>query len=186
MRKLCPNHDRDDGLETVLEVPIPEGMFALSGHKAMYKSSWQMMKAWMRPRNDKSSAPHVMASLFRDGKSSEVQMMLGVAGAPLIPLPISCVYDPGIAASDVKDRPIEASMARYIVQQYIAASGGEHALDSITSMYAVGKVRMTTSEFCDGEDGFIDLDKNSHKLASKHKNKGRHHPGKGEGRRTGL
>ncbi|KAI4370566.1 hypothetical protein MLD38_018908 [Melastoma candidum] len=185
MRKLCPNYDREDGLETVLEVPIPEEMFAPSGHNAMYKS-WQMMKAWMRPGNDKSSAAHVMASLFGDGKSSEVQMLLGVAGAPLIPLPISCGHEPGIAACDIKDHPIEASMARYIVQQYIASSGGEHALDSVGSMYAMGKVRMTASEFCDGEDGLIELSKNSHKLASKHKNKGRHNPSKGEGEMGGF
>ena len=27
MRKLCPNLDKEDGLNTVLEVPIPEKMF---------------------------------------------------------------------------------------------------------------------------------------------------------------
>ena len=45
----------------------------------------------------------------------------------------------------------EASMAKYIVQQYIAAAGGETALNSIDSMYAMGKVRMVTSEFSAGE-----------------------------------
>ena len=39
-------------------------------------------------------------------------------------------------------------MAKYIVQQYIAAAGGKAALNSIHSMYAMGKVRMTASEFC--------------------------------------
>lgn len=43
-------------------------------------------------------------------------------------------------------------MAKYIIQQYIAASGGKTALSSINSMYAVGKVRMTASEFSSGED----------------------------------
>jgi hypothetical protein len=32
------------------------------------------------------------------------------------------------------------------VQQYIAASGGEWALNKVTSMYAMGKVKMTASE----------------------------------------
>lgn len=43
-------------------------------------------------------------------------------------------------------------MAKYIVQQYIAASGGEHALNSIDSMYAMGKVKMAASEFISGDD----------------------------------
>lgn len=45
----------------------------------------------------------------------------------------------------------EASMAKYIVQQYVAAVGGEHALNSIDSMYAMGKVKMAASEFWSGE-----------------------------------
>lgn len=45
----------------------------------------------------------------------------------------------------------EASTAKYIVQQYIAATGGEKALNSIDSMYAMGKVKMAASEFIAGE-----------------------------------
>lgn len=36
------------------------------------------------------------------------------------------------------------SKAKYIVEQYVAASGGERALSAATSMYAVGKVLMRT------------------------------------------
>lgn len=42
-------------------------------------------------------------------------------------------------------------MAKYIVKQYIAAVGGEKALDGIDSMYAMGKVKMAASEFSHGE-----------------------------------
>lgn len=42
-------------------------------------------------------------------------------------------------------------MAKYIVKQYVAAVGGEKALNSIENMYAMGKVKMATSEFCAGE-----------------------------------
>ena len=44
-------------------------------------------------------------------------------------------------------------MAKYIVQQYIAASGGERALNAINSMYAMGKVRMTASGLPKGNGG---------------------------------
>lgn len=42
-------------------------------------------------------------------------------------------------------------MAKYIVQQYIAATGGERALNSVDSMFAVGKVKMVASEFIAGD-----------------------------------
>ncbi|URD80202.1 hypothetical protein MUK42_04726 [Musa troglodytarum] len=53
----------------------------------------------------------------------------------------------------MREDPIEFSMAKYIVQQYIAASGGERALNAINSMYAMGKVRMMASEFPKGNGG---------------------------------
>lgn len=46
----------------------------------------------------------------------------------------------------------QASSAKYIVQQYIAATGGVGALDSLKSMYAVGQVRMFGSEMREGGD----------------------------------
>ena len=36
------------------------------------------------------------------------------------------------------------SKAKYIVEQYVAASGGEPALSATTSMYAVGKAGFFT------------------------------------------
>ena len=42
-------------------------------------------------------------------------------------------------------------MAKYIVKQYTAAVGGEKALESIESMYAIGKVKMAASEFSSGD-----------------------------------
>ncbi|KAL8470372.1 hypothetical protein ACS0TY_033012 [Phlomoides rotata] len=117
MRRLYPNLDREDGLDTVLEVPIPEEA-ASDRHK-----SWSNVRRWM-------TRPH---------SAAEIQFLLGIIGAPLIPLPIRCDYT---AKNIIKGSPIESSMAKYIVQQYIAAAGGEDALNSIESMCAVGKVKM--------------------------------------------
>ncbi|KAL2541663.1 Protein of unknown function (DUF620) [Abeliophyllum distichum] len=141
MRTLCPNLDREDGLDTVLEVPIPEEMFGSNKNR-----SWQNMKSWMKSHTERLQP---VSSVF-GGRSTEIQLLLGVIGAPLIPLPIRS--DQTNINGNIKDHPIEASMAKYIVQQYIAAAGGEHALNSIHSMYAMGKVKMAASEFVDGED----------------------------------
>ncbi|KAM7499324.1 hypothetical protein LguiA_023738 [Lonicera macranthoides] len=141
MRTLCPNLDREDALETVLEVPIPEESFASNN-----KNTWQNMKSWMKPHS--SSADRISTPSPRN---TEIQLLLGVVGAPLIPLPVRS--DHSIIQNIIKDNPIEASMAKYIVQQYIAATGGEKALKAINSMYAMGKVKMAASEFTSGDNG---------------------------------
>ncbi|KAL7108755.1 hypothetical protein ACP275_06G133700 [Erythranthe tilingii] len=141
MRTLCPNLDREDALETVLEVPVPEEMISSNKH-----NSWQTIRSWMlRPPLDAAAVSSVLG-----GRAAEIQFLLGVIAAPLIPLPIRC--DRTTVGDNIKSCPIESSMARYIVQQYVAAAGGEHVLNSINSMYAVGKVKMAASEFLSGDD----------------------------------
>ncbi|KAH0979658.1 hypothetical protein GBA52_006835 [Prunus armeniaca] len=158
MRKLCPNLDREDGLETVLEVPIPEEMFDTDNNKNNNTISWHNMKSWMKSSNtDRSQINTVFGS-----KNAEVQLLLGVIGAPLIPLPIPKDHQP--INRTIKDQPIEASMAKYIVKQYIAAVGGEKALNSVESMYAMGKVKMAASEFSTGERS---LNSNNNKVKVK-------------------
>ncbi|KAF6161035.1 hypothetical protein GIB67_007676 [Kingdonia uniflora] len=146
MRKLCPNMDREDGLDTVLEVPIPEETFT-SNYTRNNLTSWRNMKTWMRSQIEKSSAT-ALTTLF-GGRNTELQILLGVIGAPLVPLAIPTEHYS--INKSIKDHPIEASMAKYIVQQYVAASGGEKLLNSIDSMYAMGKVKMAASEFCTGD-----------------------------------
>ncbi|OMO76300.1 hypothetical protein COLO4_25597 [Corchorus olitorius] len=148
MRKLCPNYDFPEGLDTVLEVPIPEEMFA--SNKTSSNKSWQNMKSWMNMKQSSDKSPPSMTAIF-GGRNTEIQLLLGVIGAPLIPLPIKLDHDQSSISKNIKDHPIEASMAKYIVKQYIAAVGGEKALNSVDSMYAMGKVKMAASEFCAGE-----------------------------------
>lgn len=104
MRKLCPNYDREDGLDTVLEVPIPEEMFS---NKNANKS-WQNMKSWMKPTTEKSQ--HAMTTVF-GSRNAEIQLLLGVVGAPLIPLPIRCDHQP--INGNIKDHPI-VSISHYV------------------------------------------------------------------------
>lgn len=58
---MCPNLENENGLETVLEVPIPEESFKITSthHSTEY--------------------------------AAEIQLLLGVVGAPLVPLPITCI-----------------------------------------------------------------------------------------------
>ncbi|KAL6318049.1 hypothetical protein AAG906_031116 [Vitis piasezkii] len=141
MRKLCPNFDKENGLETVLEVPIPEEMFKSMGSNVALR--WQNMRAFMKGQCiDK-------ASRLSDGCGPEFRLLLKLVGSPLIPVQVPLEYG---ATFPIKDCSIEASTAKYIVQQYIAATGGWAALNAVHSMYAVGQVRMISSDMSEGEE----------------------------------
>ncbi|KAK1315742.1 hypothetical protein QJS10_CPA05g01154 [Acorus calamus] len=86
MRKLCPNFDRDDALETVLEVPIPDEMFAnMGGGGGGNHHRWQTMRAWMKsvPEDGHASSLPQLA-----GRNAELQLLLNVVGSPLVPFPV--------------------------------------------------------------------------------------------------
>ncbi|ONK64706.1 uncharacterized protein A4U43_C07F29030 [Asparagus officinalis] len=138
MRKLCPNLDREDGLDTVLEVPIPDEMLASIGSTA--SARWKNMQAWLKTQAfDKATeGPSPV------GKNTEIQLLLNVVGVPLIPCPVP--FDQAFSKS-IRDCSVQASTAKYILQQYIAATGGQAALQNLRSMYAIGTVKMSASEF---------------------------------------
>ncbi|KAG2241471.1 hypothetical protein Bca52824_096543 [Brassica carinata] len=103
MRKLCPNYNLEDGLETVLEVPMPEELFSAS----KTKPGWNQMKSfWSKPTATATATN--MTRLF-GGRNAEIQLLLGVVGAPLIPLPVQPDhhndYENPIH-KDIKDQPL--------------------------------------------------------------------------------
>ncbi|ONK64824.1 uncharacterized protein A4U43_C07F30350 [Asparagus officinalis] len=83
--------------------------------------------------------------LDRVTAASEPRLLLGVMGAPLAPVHVS--YGEPLPYLSIKDTPIETSSAQYILQQYIAASGGLKFQSSIRNSYAMGKVKMIASDF---------------------------------------
>lgn len=137
MRNSSGSNDSDDrkdvGLETVLEVPVPEETCIATSAK---DNSWYHVKHWMKSQLGKAAMP-----IF-GCRRTDVQLLLGVIGAPLVPVPLT--QEPVVS---IKNNPTEASSAQYIVHQYIAASGGQKALNSINNLYAMGNVKMVTSEF---------------------------------------
>ncbi|XP_051123762.1 uncharacterized protein LOC127246419 [Andrographis paniculata] len=75
---------------------------------------------------------------------SDLRLLLGVLGAPLAPVHVS--NSEPLAHICIKDIPIETSSAQYILQQYLAASGGQKLQSSIQNAYAMGKVKMLASD----------------------------------------
>ncbi|XP_078443589.1 uncharacterized protein LOC144713011 [Wolffia australiana] len=144
MRKLCPNFDRDDALETVLEVPIPEEILSSSGSASTARSQ-KAVASWLGTH---ATAGHSNSPLA--GRNAELQLLLNVVGSPLVPFPVPSDPSDGISIRNCSS--IQASTAKYIVQQYMAATGGQTALNAVESMYALGKVTMRASEFRMGDE----------------------------------
>ncbi|KAI4316806.1 hypothetical protein L6164_024749 [Bauhinia variegata] len=143
MRKLCPNLDKEDGLETVLEVPIPEEMLTSMGTNV--SNRWRNLRALMKAQSGDRS------SYLSTSSNNEFLALLKLVGSPLIPVQVQSTQQT-LLTRPLKNCSIEASTAKYIVQQYIAACGGLGALNSPKSMYAVGQVRMFGSEMQVGDD----------------------------------
>ncbi|KAJ1388395.1 hypothetical protein SESBI_39131 [Sesbania bispinosa] len=142
MRKLCPNFDKVNGLETVLEVPIPEDMWTGIGSSGFNR--WQNLQALMRAQFSSDKPSHLSTSSIH-----EFFALLKLVGSPLIPLQVQSDHT---LTRPLKDSSIEALSANYIVKQYIAAIGGISSLDSLKSMYAMGQVKMSGSEMRQGDD----------------------------------
>ncbi|RZC45246.1 hypothetical protein C5167_038203 [Papaver somniferum] len=145
MRKLWPNVDQEDGLDTVLEVPIPDEMFSKTASKDS-DIRWQNMRNWVKSQSvNKSSASQQALA----GRNAELQLLLNVVGSPLLPLQVQSEKSVNRA---IKDCSIQASTAKYIVHTYTAAVGGQQAINGVNSMYAIGQVKMCASEFHMGGD----------------------------------
>ena len=100
MRKLCPNIDKDDGLETVLEVPIPEEMFSGMGNNPALRC--QNMMTWMKAQtSDKWSQPLIAARI------NELRFLLYLVGSPLIPLQVQVGHS---VHKPVKDSSIVSNL----------------------------------------------------------------------------
>ncbi|OMO75064.1 hypothetical protein COLO4_26336 [Corchorus olitorius] len=148
IRKLCPNLDKQDGLETVLEVPIPEEMYTKMGSNAALR--WHNMRALMKAQSAFDKSTHLQAK-----SDNEFLALLKLVGAPLIPFQVHLENHTFTTPMNSKDCSIEASTAKYIVQQYIAATGGHLALSAVTSMHAVGHVKMQGSDMLREDDQIV-------------------------------
>ncbi|XP_042383142.1 uncharacterized protein LOC121975509 [Zingiber officinale] len=119
--------------------PLMEGPEHATGEDAKKERGWGQ---WVKDQLSRAPSASPSASSFR---RSDLRMLLGVMAAPLAPIH-ACSIDP-LPHLSIKDTPIENSSAQYILQQYIAASGGFKLLSSIRNTYSMGKVRMVATEF---------------------------------------
>lgn len=120
-------------LSPLMEGPDPKG--SESGGDSKGADKWAQ---WL------CRAPSISSSSGSGCARSDLRLLLGVLGAPLAPVHVK-INDP-LPHLSIKDTPIETSSAQYILQQYLAASGGHKLQHAIHNAYAMGKVKMMASD----------------------------------------
>ncbi|KAI3756860.1 hypothetical protein L1987_56684 [Smallanthus sonchifolius] len=145
MKKLCSKgkNDHENELEMVLEVSLPEETFIKTDTNAATKR-WQHMFNLVRPQKDRAARWLTTLSSINDGsKDKQFMYFLKIAASSFIPFQVQSDH---ALSLPVRDGSIEASTAKYIVQQYIAATGGFAAMNTVNSMYVVGEVNMVQGQ----------------------------------------
>uniref|UniRef100_A0ACD5XHB8 Uncharacterized protein n=1 Tax=Avena sativa TaxID=4498 RepID=A0ACD5XHB8_AVESA len=134
-----------EALAPLMEGPDPEeaGGGDATGRPRRDRDGWGR---WVRGQLARapSAGPAPSGGSGGAARRSDLRMLLGVMGAALAPVHV-CAAEP-LPHLSIKDTPIETSSAQYILQQYLAASGGQKLLSSVRNAYAMGKVRMVATE----------------------------------------
>ncbi|XP_042461808.1 uncharacterized protein LOC122045592 [Zingiber officinale] len=107
-------------------------------------TQWVRIQLSRVPSMTSSSAAAAANASSSSFRCSDLRLLLGVMGAPLAPIYVTT--NDGSPHLSIKDTPVEVSTAKYILHQYMAASGGLKLQRSIRNSYARGKARMVVSE----------------------------------------
>ncbi|KAG8049088.1 hypothetical protein GUJ93_ZPchr0009g2255 [Zizania palustris] len=129
-------------LAPLMEGPDPES--GDGGARAARREGWGRWVRGQLTRAPSSSAAAGGGGGGGAARRNDLRLLLGVMGAPLAPVHVSAAEP--LPHLSIKDTPIETSSAQYILQQYLAASGGQRLLSSVRNSYAMGKVRMVATE----------------------------------------
>ncbi|KAM3272455.1 hypothetical protein ACQJBY_042539 [Aegilops geniculata] len=126
-----------EALAPLMEGPDPEEAGGGDGAGRARRDGWGR---WVRGQLARapSSGPVASAGGAGVARRNDLRMLLGVMGAALAPVHV-CAAEP-LPHLSIKDTPIETSSAQYILQQYLAASGGQKLLSSVRNSYAMGKM----------------------------------------------
>lgn len=116
--------------------PLMEGLSSESYEdETQKKERWNIVRGWVRGQFERP--------ILGCKRSSDIRLLLGVLGCPLAPVRVSNEPLPRLSTRDIC---IESSSAKYIVHQYIAATGCAKLQNAIKSSYTMGRVKMVVTE----------------------------------------
>ncbi|KAK4285631.1 hypothetical protein QN277_002303 [Acacia crassicarpa] len=132
-------------LTPLMEGPDPE----MKEEGPKKESSWEAIREWFRAQKVSPTAPTFSSSSNAfyatiQAKTQDLRLLLGVLACPLAPIPLN--HDPA-HTFPIRDIPFENSTAKYIIQQYLAATGcSKQQKKETKNMYATGTVKMVCCE----------------------------------------
>ncbi|EXB51245.1 hypothetical protein L484_019238 [Morus notabilis] len=145
-------------LTPLMEGPDPE----MQEEGSKKESSWEVIREWFRAQkgfqgssniNSVSSSSSSTSSSTSSSygcnipaKRQDLRLLLGVLGCPLAPIPQVNHPIDHHHLLHLKDIPFETSIAHYIIQQYLAATGCLKQQKCNKNMYASGIVKMICCE----------------------------------------
>ncbi|CAK8534650.1 unnamed protein product [Lathyrus sativus] len=131
-------------LTPLMEGPDPE----MQEEGTKKESSWEAIREWFKAQKISPGANISSQQSFYGtihAKTQDLRLLLGVLGCPLAPIPSD--HDPALTIHNhIKDTPFETSTAKYIIQQYLAATGCLKQQKENKNMYATGMVKMICCE----------------------------------------
>ncbi|GJM95855.1 hypothetical protein PR202_ga12635 [Eleusine coracana subsp. coracana] len=135
-------------LAPLMEGPDPEsgdGEFDGGGGGDGRRARREWWAQWVRGQLGRTPSSVAAVAAGAGAARNDLKVPLSVMGAPLGPVYV-CAAEPFTHLS-FKDTALATSSAQYILQQYLAASGGHKLLASVRNTYTMGKVRVMETEF---------------------------------------
>ncbi|KAL3627139.1 hypothetical protein CASFOL_028502 [Castilleja foliolosa] len=131
--------------------PLMEGPdFEIDDHEVNKKeSSWESIREWFKVHRNipgtsfNSSMSSNYGPNISPAKRHDLRLLLGVLGCPLAPIPIP---NKPTFHLHIRDIPLEASTAYYIIQQYLAATGCSKQRICEKNVYTSGMVKLVCCE----------------------------------------
>ncbi|KAG6572489.1 hypothetical protein SDJN02_26991, partial [Cucurbita argyrosperma subsp. argyrosperma] len=134
-------------LTPLMEGPDPQFQDQEANKKDSSASNWEFLRDWFKiQRNLPPSLPPSSFTNVPNSKTQDLKLLLGVLACPLAPIPLHSHSNSPPQSHFPRDTPLETSVAHYIIQQYLAATGCLKQQKCAKNMYTTGSVRMIRCE----------------------------------------
>uniref|UniRef100_A0A9I9D8I3 C-type mannose receptor 2 n=1 Tax=Cucumis melo TaxID=3656 RepID=A0A9I9D8I3_CUCME len=133
-------------LTPLMEGPDPQFQDQEPNKKDSSGSNWEFLRDWFKIQ--RNLTPSISQSSFTNlpnSKTQDLKLLLGVLACPLAPIPLHS-NSPPQTSHFPPHIPLETSVAHYIIQQYLAATGCLKQQKCAKNMYATGSVKMIRCE----------------------------------------
>ncbi|OMO87601.1 hypothetical protein CCACVL1_08892 [Corchorus capsularis] len=142
----------EDRLKPILEVPISEDMYTGGGmDNNITETCWRNLRHFHDRRmiisyEDLLNSDQCLEEYLLDEEFSD---LMNLVHSPFLPIITTTTIQPQtelFLSLDIENSTLEIAKAKYILRQYIGASGGQALLNSVKNIYVVGQTKLRGPE----------------------------------------